>query len=218
MPESLQQVVELVISLVILVFSVCFHEAAHGWAAFKLGDPTAYRQGRVTLNPVAHIDPIQTILMPLFFYVATAGAVIFGGAKPVPLNPFLFKNVNKGLMITGLAGPVSNLLLAAVAGLLYLPFGWLILRDRFLDFFFIQVVWINVLLLTFNLIPIPPLDGSRVVRYFLPHETREKYDRLEPFGLAILLLVLYVTPLMQIIHPFRVFVVKSLLIFREAGR
>lgn len=219
MRGSLSQIVELVISFVILLFSLCFHEAAHAWAAFKLGDPTAYRQGRLTLNPRAHIDPVLTLLMPLLFFVSSVMqgmgfAFVFGLAKPVPINPYLFRNIDRDLMLSALAGPASNLLIAVIASLLYLPFGGLIVRERFLDIFLLQTIVINVCLLTFNLIPIPPLDGSRLLRRFLPFEVREKYDQLEPYGLFILLIVLNVTPLLALMEPFRWYIIETLLVFR----
>ncbi|MDQ7778194.1 MAG: site-2 protease family protein [Planctomycetota bacterium] len=209
----LPQPFDTILSIAILVLSVCLHEAAHAWAAYKLGDPTAYRLGRVTLNPIPHIDPIQTIAMPLMFYFASGGKFIFGGAKPVPINPYLFRNPSKGMMLTGLAGPAVNLLLAGIAGFLYLPFRPIIKLESVGDFLLIYIVVINVFLLVFNLIPIPPLDGSRALRYFLPYHLRERFDRLEQYGMLILMLVIF-SPLMRYVNVFRNFIVDTLLVFR----
>ncbi|MFH1227527.1 MAG: site-2 protease family protein, partial [Planctomycetota bacterium] len=157
-------------------------------AALKLGDDTAYLLGRITLNPIKHIDPIMTIIMPLILYFTTG--VAFGGAKPVPINPSKFRDPDKGFMITSIAGPVSNFILALigmigfVAVVKFLPSKGFALEINIL--FFQSLIFINMILGMFNLIPIPPLDGSRILRYFLPWHMKEAFDRLEMYGMIII--------------------------------
>lgn len=187
---------EVIIQLVVLVLSIVIHEVAHGYAAYKLGDPTAKNARRLTLNPLAHIDPVGSVLLPLIL-VVTQSSLLFGWAKPVPFNPGYFRNPKQGVMIVGVAGPVSNLVLAVVAGLtfrLFLPGG-------LFGFFLIHACIINVVLAIFNLIPIPPLDGSRVLVGFLPPELARRYLQLERFGFIIVFGLLWLGVLGRVIQP-----------------
>lgn len=175
-----------VVSLALGIISIAMHEAAHAYAAFRLGDPTAAMHGRVSLNPARHIDPIWTILMPIITFFGSGGKFIFGGAKPVPINPFNFRNPRKGMMLSGLAGPAVNLLIAVTcAVLLRLP----VLSEP-MQYVLARVGLWNMALLVFNMVPVPPLDGSRLVAWLLPRELASKYMRLEQFGMLLVVMVL----------------------------
>ncbi len=179
--------------VVVLLFSVIVHEVAHGYVAWLNGDPTARLAGRITLNPIPHIDPIGTILLPLLL-LATGSRLLFGWAKPVPVNPSYFRNHRWGEVSCSFAGPGSNLILAALfAYLLRLNLGGpgLVLLAYY-------GCTINIFLALFNLIPIPPLDGSHLVAAFLPYRLLQYYRYLEPFGFVIIILLFY-TGIMGII-------------------
>lgn len=173
--------------IVLLVISVIFHEVSHGLVARRLGDPTAHRAGRLTLNPLPHVDPFGSVLLPAL--LAFSGAPVFGWAKPVPVNPRFFARPTEGMALTALAGPVSNILLALIAGRVILPFtsGWVATAAFAFGL-------VNVVLAVFNLLPVPPLDGSRLVPLFLPAGGRAAYARLEPFGFAVLFALLFIVP------------------------
>lgn len=184
-------------ALPLVILSITSHEAAHAYAAYRLGDPTAHYKGRVSLNPIRHIDPFFTLLLPLITML-TAGFA-FGGPKPVPINPYLFKkDMRYGIMITGLAGPAVNLAIAIFCALM-IRLGLLLenvgVFSPFpkMSFNFLVLVnvgtW-NLLLFVFNLIPIPPLDGSRALQYVLPREWVYKYMSIERYGLLIVMLAL----------------------------
>jgi Zn-dependent protease len=174
---------EILISIVILFFSVIFHEVAHGWVAFRLGDPTARLYGRLTLNPFKHIDPLGTFVVPLA--LKFMGFFPIGWAKPVPINYANLKNPRRDMMLVALAGPATNISLALVASfLLAFPFE-LVVKD-----ILSSIILVNLLLALFNLIPIPPLDGSRIVMGLLPARFAKAYAQLESFGLIIVLVLL----------------------------
>ena len=170
-----------------VLFAITVHEAAHGYVARHLGDNTAYVQGRVTLNPIKHIDPIGTILMPLILYFATAGAFLFGYAKPVPVNFGALRRPKRDMVWVALAGPLSNLVQAilwAVAFTLLVAFGW---TERFFLEMCKAGVLVNLVMCAFNLFPLPPLDGGRVLVGLLPPRQAHAVSRIEPYGFFIVL-------------------------------
>jgi Zn-dependent protease len=190
MPSDLERAVYMLIGLII---GVIFHEYAHGYMAYRMGDTTAKRAGRLTLDPMAHVDPIGTLLLPGCLFLLTLigrGGFIIGYAKPVPINPFLFRKP-RGIIWVSLAGVTANLLIGAfflgIVRVLLLFEGGTVL-DRAV-YTCIYIAYINIILCIFNLIPIPPLDGSRIVAYFLPTNARRAYMSIEPYGFLIILLL-----------------------------
>ncbi|OQX53835.1 MAG: hypothetical protein B5M48_02420 [Candidatus Omnitrophica bacterium 4484_213] len=168
--------------VIVLAVFASVHEYAHGWVAYKLGDPTAKYAGRLTLNPLAHIDPMMSIFLPLFLLLITRGTFAFAAAKPVPVNFNNLRNPRQDMVWVGLAGPASNFICAiALSILLKIPFLGL------LSPLFQIGIFVNMILGVFNLIPIPPLDGSRVLMGLLPREFAYSYARLEPYGFLILM-------------------------------
>jgi Zn-dependent protease len=180
----------------VLLFSMVAHEYAHGYAALRQGDPTAFELGRLTWNPVKHIDPFMTILVPVM--MALAGGPILGGAKPVPVNPRNFHRYKRGDIIVSLAGIATNLVLAPICALLIVPLG-LIGRAApaaapslsILQEMLRYGVVINLVLALFNLLPIPPLDGSHVMKHLLPPALSLRYQQLGRYGFLILIAMLW---------------------------
>jgi Zn-dependent protease len=195
--EELTTLQKIVVMAVPLIFAIVLHEVAHGWVADKLGDHTARSMGRLTLNPISHIDLFGTIIMPLLLFVLSNGKMVFGYAKPVPINPYNFKDPKKGMAISSLAGPATNLIMAvlfAFALRVILPVFEGFTPKPAWEWFFLPVslmfgygVLINVVLAVLNMIPIPPLDGSRVVYWLLPSRQAAVYNRLERYGMLIIL-------------------------------
>ena len=184
-----------------LLFSVIAHEYAHGYAALKQGDTTAYSLGRLTWNPIKHIDPFMTILLPLVLWFGSGGKMLLGGAKPVPVNPRNYRNFKRGDVIVSLAGVFTNLLIA-VACVILIPViglaGGLAAAVEpsagILQAMMKIGVRLNMLLVAFNLIPIPPLDGSHVMKYLLPPSWSFRYMQLSRYGIIILIVLIYFTP------------------------
>lgn len=194
---GLDDLLRLAIWLPVFILAICIHEAAHAWAAWRLGDPTAVFQGRLTLNPKAHLDPLGTIM----FFISVLMGFGFGWAKPVPVNPYNLRNPNRDMAIIAAAGPASNVLqaffwtvvLAFFASLFTLfpePLRYAMKPIReFVWLICVAGVFVNLSLAAFNLIPLPPLDGSRILRLFLPHEWRWRFDTLEMTGIGFILLI-----------------------------
>jgi len=199
---SIDRILEVVLSLVAVFMAIVLHEVAHGYVAFRLGDPTARSRGRLTLNPLAHIDPIGTILVPLV--LAVLNLPLFGWAKPVPVNPNYFRNPFRGMLYVAAAGPGTNIALALVTAglgrfllmlvpnsLLFGPPSLSANLTRAVFFLLGAFVIYNVLLALFNMIPIPPLDGSRVLTYFLPPSGKRFMLAIEQYGFLILVAVIF---------------------------
>jgi Zn-dependent protease len=189
--------IALLISLPVLVFSIVLHEVAHGWAARWQGDNTAYMLGRLTLNPIPHIDPIGSILVPAILSLMPGG-LIFGWARPVPVNPRNFRNYKRGDIIVSLAGVVVNLILAILFIFVLAGAEWLVrfFPDMAASWQILgAMAWygvrINLVLMLFNLIPIPPLDGSHVFYYLLPVRWAVKYREIGMRGLVVLMVLLW---------------------------
>ncbi|OFW60987.1 MAG: hypothetical protein A2Z35_04550 [Actinobacteria bacterium RBG_19FT_COMBO_36_27] len=188
-----------------LVMGVILHEYAHGYIAYRNGDPTAKNMGRLTLNPVAHIDLFGSIILPALLILFNSG-IIFGYAKPVPIDPSYFRNYRRGLRYTSLAGPVTNLIFAFAVGLVYGLFFYIFYKSTNLALntatlgyrsfelvrsIFQNAIYINVFLAIFNFIPIPPLDGSKIVASFLPDEAMHKYLSFGRFGFILIFVLIY---------------------------
>lgn len=176
----------LIISFGLLMIAMTVHEFAHGFVAYKLGDNTAKYSGRLTLNPLAHIDPMGTILMPLFLFMATGGRFVFGYAKPVPINYWSLKNPRRDMGLIGLSGPAANIIFAFLISMAWKVMPASLALSRILEY----LITINVILGVFNLLPVPPLDGSRILSAILPVELANQYNKLEPYGFVILLLLI----------------------------
>jgi len=187
--------IDVVFSIAVLILSVVVHEVSHGWMANYLGDPTARLANRLTLNPLPHIDPIGSVLVPLLLFFTNAG-VMFGWARPVPVNPYNLRG-KYGEAIVAAAGPLSNIFLAFVFGLV-IRFGDGLLPPSFLHIATLVVI-INIVLAIFNLVPIPPLDGSKILFAFLPYHLQNLRESLERYGFFIVLIFIvflwqYLTP------------------------
>ncbi|WP_298139895.1 site-2 protease family protein [Acidiferrobacter sp.] len=185
-----------------VLFAITLHEVAHGWVAKQLGDPTAQRLGRLSLNPIKHIDPVGTILIPGILILLQTG-FIFGWAKPVPITWSNLRNPRRDMALVALAGPGANLLMAILWALIarsapYWPSTWL---ARPLFYMGMAGITINIVLMVLNLLPLPPLDGSRVVAGLLPGRLAWGYSRIEPYGLWILLILVATGGLEWILGP-----------------
>jgi Zn-dependent protease len=191
-----------------LIFSViscwCFipaivvHEVAHGFVAYKLGDPTAKSMGRLSFNPIKHIDPFGTVILPIM--LALTSGMVFGYAKPVPYNPRYFKDIRKGELLTGLAGPASNLVMALIGAVV-----WLLIKTFFstipdptilywVGMTCLTFSMINLVLMFFNLIPLPPLDGSSIIAPFLNDKALHKYYEIQRYSMPILIILVFIVP------------------------
>jgi Zn-dependent protease len=170
-----------------VLFAITVHEAAHGYAARHFGDNTAYMLGRITLNPIKHIDPVGTILMPLLLYFATAGAFLFGYAKPVPVRFGNLRNPKRDMIWVALAGPGANLVQAFLWGALGLILVGMGMQERFFLAMCTAGMLVNVVMFVFNLFPLPPLDGGRILVGLLPYRQAEVVSRLEPWGFFIVM-------------------------------
>ena len=199
----------IICSILAFVPAIVLHEMGHAFAAYKLGDPTAASQGRLSFNPIKHIDPFGTVLMPLL--LMSMNMPIFGYAKPVPYNPRYFENPRKGDLIVGLAGPAANLLQAVVGTLIAwicyttLPLADIVSQSEFFAYLFLYFlpyfVLINLFLMFFNLLPIPPLDGSSIFAFFCPVEHLETYYKIQHYALPIFLVVVLLVPQMLHVNP-----------------
>jgi Zn-dependent protease len=188
------------------LFAITFHELAHGYVAWHLGDPTAKNAGRLTMNPLKHLDPLGVLAFII---------MKIGWAKPVPVNPVYFKDPYKGMLLVSLAGPGANMILAVFSAILVR----MLIMVPILPIFVLRPVaemlvasvWINVMLAVFNLLPVPPLDGSKILMWVLPRDMARTYEKLEPFGFILLLLLFYLGVISSLIMPIIRFTNKLLL-------
>jgi Zn-dependent protease len=205
-------VLSVVVPLAIVLLALSIHEAAHAWSADKLGDPTARLLGRVSLNPIVHIDPIGTVILPLL--AAISGLPIIGWAKPVPVNISRLRNPRRDFMLVAAAGPASNLLQAVAAAMIFRLIAGAVsggYGDSPIQSLLIDAVQINVLLALFNLIPVPPLDGGNVLAGLLPPSAAQLFIRLREFGFIILYALMFTGILSTLIVPPAIALMRLLL-------
>lgn len=198
-------IAQIVIALIVLLFSLTIHETAHAWTADRLGDPTARLLGRISLNPIVHVDPIGTVLFPLI--AAISGVPLIGWAKPVPVNPRQLGHPRRDYVLVAAAGPASNLLLALAASvaLRLVPVAPVTLGEPNVSApivsFLVQLKLINVLLAVFNMIPIPPLDGGNVLGGLLPRTLLPAFNSIRPYGFLLLYVLMFTGRLSYLVRP-----------------
>ncbi len=190
MPRTAGEWIRIIQFFIVFYFSISFHECAHAWAAYRNGDDTARLMGRMTLNPIPHLDPIGTVILPLLMLLSSFR--LLGWAKPVPVNPLRFRNYRRGEIETSIAGPLSNLILAVGAALLLRFLVRLLPPWHVAIGFLATAAFLNIALCVFNLVPIYPLDGSHILKNLLSREANQAYDRyVTPYGWIILLALVY---------------------------
>ena len=198
-----EQLLSFIVSIPALLLAITVHECAHGWAAYYMGDHTARYSGRLSLNPLRHLDPIGALCM-LFFH--------FGWAKPVPINPMYFRNRRAGIIKVSLAGPVSNFILGLISCILLYVFSYFVPMNSMLSSFvlsiLLQSVYMNAGLMIFNLIPIPPLDGSKILLEFLPYRLQFKVYQYERYFSLILILLVYAGTITPVLSVFQMYVLR----------
>lgn len=202
------QLVQYLFFMIVFLFSLSLHEAAHAWTAEWFGDPTARYLGRVTLNPIPHIDIVGTLIFPTLAFFS--GALLFGWAKPVPWNPLHVTDRRKADIWISAAGPISNLLLLVLFLLVIKGLQGYQSSGGMIDGTALEPLWrmcllgavLNITLAVFNMIPIPPLDGSWILPHFLPRDLADAYDRIRPYGFIILIVCLYIGILGSVLRPF----------------
>ncbi|MES2935896.1 MAG: site-2 protease family protein [Pseudomonadota bacterium] len=170
-----------------VLFAITLHEAAHAYAAKYFGDDTAFLQGRISLNPIKHIDPLGTIIIPIALYIATQGAFLFGYAKPVPIDFRNLKNPKRDMLWVAFAGPAANFFMALLWTILSIGLKFAQITEPFLMQMAQAGIFVNLLLFAFNLLPIPPLDGGRVLISLLPHNIAVRVAQIEPYGFFIVM-------------------------------
>jgi Zn-dependent protease len=215
---------ELLIAVFPILIAITFHEVAHGFVAYKFGDPTARMMGRLTLNPLAHIDPIGTVIIPLMLFILSKGTFIFGTAKPVPVNFYNLRNPRRDSALVSAAGPAVNILIAFVS-ILLLIFIYKILNifihSAFigqkviapLNKMLLYSVSFNIFIAAFNLLPVPPLDGGRIVTSLLPPKYSFQFSKIEPYGILIVLILWFTGIAHYIIVPIQLFIELIIRVF-----
>lgn len=193
-----------------VLFGITFHEAAHGYVARHFGDPTAWKAGRISLNPIRHIDPVGTVVVPLFLLLSSkllgGAGVLFGWAKPVPVDWGKLRNPKRDMLWVALAGPASNIVMAilwAMSASVLFRMG--VSNDDFWFRMAIAGIQINLILMALNLLPLPPLDGGRIVFSLLPNQMAAQYAKIEPYGLLILILLMLTGVLWVLLQPLLAF-------------
>lgn len=211
---DMNTVIYYVCCLLSFVPAIVFHEVAHGFAAWKLGDPTAKAAGRLTLNPLAHVDVFGTVILPLLMMIM--GGPVFGYAKPVPYNPTYFKNKRTGDFIVGMAGPAANLVMALLGSAVAIALSGMVEAAAvsadpnmpllyFFFWFLPMFIMVNLYLMFFNLIPVPPLDGSSIFALFIPKGKMHLYYRVEQYAMPVLLILLFLVPYATGFSPISVY-------------
>ena len=208
----MEKILIYVIQFAVVLFAISIHEAAHGWMANFFGDPTAKLQGRITLNPIAHIDLVGTIIFPLL--LIAMGAPVFGWAKPVMVNPYNLKNPKRDHMYIAAAGPGANIIASIVTIIIFIVLKRLniitLMNPGIIALILFYLIVINVFLAIFNLIPIPPLDGSGIIEGLLKGQALESYQKIKPFGFIILIVIIYAGFLDILARPILNFIINIL--------
>jgi len=214
---------KLIIAAIPILVAITFHEVAHGFVANKLGDPTAKMMGRLTLNPIAHIDPIGTIIVPVMLFILSNGAFIFGTAKPVPVNFYNLKRPRRDTALVSAAGPATNIMIAFISILLYIliqvifpPSSSSTFNQKIMTPLVMMIQYsisFNIFIAAFNLFPVPPLDGGRIATSLLPTKYAYHFSKLEPYGILIVLGLWFTGIAHYIIVPIQTFIEIIIRIF-----